>query len=145
VSPQFYCTACWKRLGLANPSVVASGFCASGQPGCPTKHMIHTPTKPIDSVFVPVDYSRYEEHIRAGAQSGALEIDASGRLGFLTVPPHSPGVVYVSGIPMPQVCQAVKTVRVEGSGTPHAFPVPVAPESERCLGCGKMVPERMNY
>lgn len=107
--------------------------------------MHRTPSKPIDSVFVPPDYWRYEEHMRAGGQSGALEIDASGRHNFLTVPPHPPGVVYVSGTPTPLVCQVVKTVRIEGSGTPHAFPFPMAPESAKCLGCGKAIPKRMAY
>lgn len=145
MSPQYYCADCWKRLRLANPIVVSSGFCASGLPGFPTVHMHRTPSKPIDSVFVPPDYWRYEEHMRAGGQSGALEIDASGRHNFLTVPPHPPGVVYVSGTPTPLVCQVVKTVRIEGSGTPHAFPFPMAPESAKCLGCGKAIPKRMAY
>lgn len=123
-----YCTDCWKRLGLAKPTVIASGFCASGQPGFPTVHMTRTPSKPIDSVFVPRDYLRYEEHLRAAAQSGALEIDARGRHNFLTVPPDPPGVVYMSGTASPQVCQTVKTVCIVGSGTPHVFPVLFAPE-----------------
>jgi hypothetical protein len=130
---------------LASPIVIASGFCASGQPGFPTVHMIRTPAKPIDSLFDPPDYRRYEEHVRAGARSGALEIGARGRHNFLTVPPHPPGVVYVSGTATPQVCQAVKVVCTEGSGTPHAYPVLMAPESERCVGCGQMIPKRMGY
>jgi hypothetical protein len=142
---QYYCADCWKRLGLANPISIASGFCASGQPGSPTKHMTRTPTKPIDSVFGSSDCFRYEAHLRAGSQSGALEIDASGRRNFLTVPLHPPGMVYQSGTATPQVCEAVKAVCMEGSGTPHGFPFPMAPESEKCLECGQMIPKRMAY